>query len=380
MLRIAIIGGYGVFGGRLARVLSRMPEIELVIAGRRCEEAEAFAKTLMGPAKVEAAAVDIDLTLQDTLAALQPDLVVHCAGPFQKQDYRVARAAISVGAHYADLADGRTFVAGFNALDAQARAAGKAAFAGLSTTPALSTTAALSLAEKFASVRSVSVGVTPGNRAPRGQAVTEAILSYVGEKIPTRRNGRRVHVTAWGDLRRVHIEGLGARWLSTCDTPDLDAMAAHFPSAPDISFRAGLELSALHVPLWVLAQVRRARLLPNLAGAAPFLVGAAQLLEWAGTDRGGMYVELVGLGADGEALRACWTLVAEAGDGPFIPVLGVAALVKRLARGVIPESGARSAAGLIALDEYEAEFSAFAIKTNTEFEHGKNALQARSGR
>jgi len=40
--------------------------------------------------------------------------VIHCAGPFQSQDYRVALAAMAAGAHYLDLADGRQFVARFS--------------------------------------------------------------------------------------------------------------------------------------------------------------------------------------------------------------------------------------------------------------------------
>jgi saccharopine dehydrogenase-like NADP-dependent oxidoreductase len=60
------------------------------------------------------ATLDIDdPRFGDALRALGPALVIHCAGPFQNQDYRVALAALSCGAHYIDLADGREFVTGF---------------------------------------------------------------------------------------------------------------------------------------------------------------------------------------------------------------------------------------------------------------------------
>src|SRR4029077_14382185 len=47
------------------------------------------------------------------LARLAPELVIHCGGPVQVQDYRIAPGALEVGAHYLDLADGRQFVTRF---------------------------------------------------------------------------------------------------------------------------------------------------------------------------------------------------------------------------------------------------------------------------
>jgi saccharopine dehydrogenase-like NADP-dependent oxidoreductase len=62
------------------------------------------------------------------LASLAPDLVIHCAGPVQGQDYRVAFASMACGANYIDIADGRDLVAGFvNAVGPAAEAAGRIA-------------------------------------------------------------------------------------------------------------------------------------------------------------------------------------------------------------------------------------------------------------
>ena len=40
--RIVIVGGYGVFGGRLALLLSRNSSLTLVIAGRSIDKARRF--------------------------------------------------------------------------------------------------------------------------------------------------------------------------------------------------------------------------------------------------------------------------------------------------------------------------------------------------
>ena len=65
----------------------------------------------------EAADLDINTGLPEALAALKPDVVIHTSGPFQAQDYHVAKACIVQGCHYIDLADGRAFVDGITVLD-----------------------------------------------------------------------------------------------------------------------------------------------------------------------------------------------------------------------------------------------------------------------
>ena len=50
-----------------------------------------------------------------------PAVLINATGPYQRQDYRLARACIAAGVHYLDLADARDFVPGIAALDAEAR-------------------------------------------------------------------------------------------------------------------------------------------------------------------------------------------------------------------------------------------------------------------
>jgi saccharopine dehydrogenase-like NADP-dependent oxidoreductase len=130
-MRILVIGGYGNFGARICRRLASHSDAEVVATERR---ARALAQG------VRYARLDLDAeSFAADLRALQPELVIHCAGPFQGQDYRVARAAAAAGAHYLDLADGREFVTQFaRAVDPAMRAAGCLAVSGASTLPALS--------------------------------------------------------------------------------------------------------------------------------------------------------------------------------------------------------------------------------------------------
>lgn len=121
MISVLIIGGYGNFESYIARALASDPNISLLIAGRSLAKAEAFAASLVADNPASGCAVDINGDLEAQFSEISPDVVIHTTGPFQTQDYRVARAAIHSGAHYLDLADARQFVANVAELDESAR-------------------------------------------------------------------------------------------------------------------------------------------------------------------------------------------------------------------------------------------------------------------
>jgi hypothetical protein len=122
--------------------------------------------------------------LEDRLKALEVDALIHTSGPFQGQDYRVARACAQAGVHYVDLADGRDFVCGIDVLDPQAKAAGVLLLSGASSVPALSSAVVDALASGMARVSDIDIGISPGNRTDRGLSTVAAILSYCGKPLP----------------------------------------------------------------------------------------------------------------------------------------------------------------------------------------------------
>jgi saccharopine dehydrogenase-like NADP-dependent oxidoreductase len=170
-MRVVVIGGLGNFGARICRRLSLEQGFEVVATSRHA----AKASTLKN---LEFAALDIDHPgLSEQLRALAPDLVIHCAGPFQGQDYRVALAALGCGAHYIDIADGREFVAGFAAaVQAAAEAVGRLAITGASTLPALSSAVIDSMRGSEDTITSIEIFIAPGQQAPRGVATMAAVL------------------------------------------------------------------------------------------------------------------------------------------------------------------------------------------------------------
>lgn len=369
--RILVLGGYGQFGSRISAALARDPALHLIVAGRRIESAEQQVDRLRaGGASALLSAMAIDVShagFADTLAVLAPQLVIHTAGPFQGCRHEVAEAALAAGAHYIDLADGRDFVVGIDALDACARAAGRWVISGASSVPGLSAAVVEAHLHHFGVLQEVEAAISPGNRTDRGLATTRAILGYVGQPYPVLKDGRWRRVHGWQSLRRLRIEGVRPRWLARCEVPDLTVLPRRYPQLRGCDFRAGLELRRMHWGLWLASWTVRARLLRSLAPWAGRLLAISQRWIDAGSDTGLMAIELRGLDPAGKPLRVQWTLLAHAGDGPQVPATAAVVLARKLARGALPgEGGARACLDLFTLEEFLQALEGYAIETRVQ--------------
>lgn len=366
-MRVVLLGGYGNFGARIAMELARDRGLELILAGRNLAAASALAAQLRteGGAVLDAASLDVgDPTFAQRLTALAPDLVIHTCGPFQAQDYRVADAALNAGAHYLDLADAREFVAGIGALDARARACDRLVVAGASTVPGLSAAVIDHYRGEFAELREIDIGISPANRSPRGAATVAAILSYVGRPLHMWTNGQQRTVFGWQDLHRhAYPDPVGRRWLSNCDVPDLALFPTRYSGLRSLRFGAGLELSLLHIGLWLLSWPARVRLLPRLDRWAPAFKSVSEWFLRNGSDAGAMHVQMRGTGDDGKPLTVTWSLLAAIGHGIQVPATAAVVLTRKFARGELSARGALPCLDLFTLDEYLAALAAYDIRT-----------------
>lgn len=371
---VLVIGGAGAFGSRLVTGLIETTPFNVVIAGRDLRRAAAHAATV-AKARARATRIDTATVTAAELRATGAFVVVDAAGPFQGADYRLARAAIEARLHYVDLADARDFVAGFGVLDVVARAAGVVALTGASSTPALSHAVLDRLTAGWRRIDTVEIVISPGNRnSPRGLSVIRAILSYAGQKVRVFGGGKWSRQPGWGWPIRRDVPGLGKRWLSLCETPDLDLVPARFSPSKAAIFRAGLELAVMHWGLCVAGLLVRARLLRSLLPFARPFGWLAERLKNFGGDRGGMLVEVAGIDAAGAPSRAVWSLVAEAGDGPVIPTLPALAAVRALADGRLSQAGAGPCVGVLDLDAIERELVPYRISTQITVSAGDAAI------
>ncbi len=373
--RVLIVGATGAFGRRLAERLAATLACDLVLASRTMAKLDgliARLKSLYPDRKIEGAVLDKDTVSPDRLRALALNVVVDAAGPFQDAEPSLARAAIAAGAHYVDLADARAFVADFTKLDADAKAAGVLAVTGASSTPAVSNAVVDRLTQDWQRVDDIAIAISPGNRAQPGISVVEAILSYAGKPVRVWLNGAWQTRPGWGELICEDMPNIGKRWLSLCDTPDLDQLPARFPTARSAIFRAGVELGIFHLGLWLLSMAVRLQLIPSLKPFARLFHGIFEAFSGFGHERGGMTVKVSGLDARGRTARARWSLSAD-GDGPNVPIIPALALIRSLSREPRPEPGAKVCAGILDLAALEYELAPLKIRTRTDVLPGADA-------
>jgi len=359
--RVLVLGGYGNFGKRIVQALAAK-KLDIVVAGRNRQKAEAFAQAVSG--SVSGMGFDISTGLSDALENLKPVVVVNTCGPFQGADYSVVETCIKAGTNYIDLADGRDFVTGISALDEKAVAANVTVISGASTVPGLSSAVLDHFAGDFSSIEELKFGISPGQKAERGLATTKGILSYVGKPLKPFK-GAENPVYGWQGLYRQDYPTLGSRWMANCEIPDLDLLPRRY-GINKIRFSAGLELPALHLGLWALSWLVRAGLPLSLEKHAGALLATSNWFDRFGSADGGMHLVMEGIGHKGETLRKSWFIVAGSGDGPQIPTVPTIVLAAQMAQGKRLCPGAYPCVGHVSLEDYLAELEGFDISVFTE--------------
>ncbi|MCK5746948.1 DUF4166 domain-containing protein [Oricola sp.] len=364
-MKILIIGGYGVFGGRLAELLSDIDTLEILVGGRRSERAQEFCAAYRGAAVVRPLEMD-RARMAEILARERPDLVVDASGPFQHygaKPYVVVESCIDAGVNYLDFADSSEFVHGIAAFDGRARAAGVFVLSGVSSFPVL-TAAVLRRISQTMEIVSVTGGIAPSPYAGIGMNVMRAVLGYAGTPVKLFRNGAESEAMALVETMRFTVAVPGRLPLrntrfSLVDVPDLREIPPEHPALRDIWMGAGPVPEYLHRLLNLLASTRAAFGLPSCAPFAGLFHRVVNMMRY-GEHRGGMFVHAQGL-RDGEPAELTWNLVAEGDDGPYIPSMAIESLVRKLVDGERPADGARSAIRALELDDYERLFENRAI-------------------
>jgi hypothetical protein len=223
------------------------------------------------------------------------------------------------------------------------------------------------LAQGMAHIDTVTGGIAPSPHAGVGRNVIRAIASYAGRPVKLVRDGRKTVGYALIETKRYTIAPPGHLPLhpvrfSLVDVPDLQVLPDLWPSLRSVWLGAGPVPEIWHRALNALAWAVRLRLLPSLLPLAGLMYGTMNRLSF-GEHRGGMFVAVEGVGADGNRLDRSWHLLAEGEDGPLIPSMAAAAIIRRCLAEKIPQAGARAAATDLELADYEALFERRRIST-----------------
>jgi len=370
-MKILIVGGYGTFGGRLAQLLAPNAQLTLLIAGRSKDKAVEFVRQLESGARAVALVFDRDGNVQAQLSAAAPDLVIDATGPFQlygDDPYRVVKACIALAIDYMDFSDASDFVKEIAQFDAEAKAANIFMLSGVSSFPILTAAVTRHITQNFDSIKSITGGIAPSPHARVGLNVIKAITSYAGKPVKLMRNGSVGFGYGMIDNCRYVIKPSGVKPLpsirfSLVDVPDLQVLPELWPDVEQVWMGAGPVPEVLHRMLNAFAWLVRLKVLPSLVPFAPLFHGVLSVLRW-GDHRGGMFIEVEGLDAQGVKVTRSWHLIAEGEDGPFIPAMALVAVIHRCLNNRKPPHGARPGTQDLELEDYDRLFNERRITTS----------------
>ncbi|MBC8997254.1 saccharopine dehydrogenase NADP-binding domain-containing protein [Pseudomonas sp. N40(2020)] len=353
--RVMVVGGYGNFGSIVCRHLAVMPGVELLLSGRDAQKLQRKLDELnRQPGTVaEGWCGDaMGAEFSSVLRSLNIQLVVHTGGPFQGQSYAVAESCIAAGVNYCDLADCRTFVNAVGVLDASAKAAGVAILSGCSSVPTLSSAIIDQQRHRFARIDSIEHGISSSAKMP-GLSTIEGVLAYAGKPIKQLKDGKVHEVSGWQDLTLRKMPQLGTRLLANVDVPDMDIFDGRY-GAQTLRFKAGAGLKLGGIANALLAQALKTGLVRDHTVWAARLHRLGTRFERFGDGKSAMYIDVQGIGAEGQPLSMTAQLTALNDKGPEIPSCAAVALAAKMAQGYVPQPGARPCVGEVSVDEYLA--------------------------
>ena len=361
--RIVVLGGYGHFGARITRGLLSNLNIQVIVTGRDIIRAKkVFDSEIKNKADLEFSTLDITAdNFREKILSLNARLLIHTAGPFQAQDYFVARTCIEEGIDYIDLADGRDFVCNFSdQLDALAKKHQRIAITGASTLPALSSAVVDAFIGRFDALDEIQTVIAPAQRTPLGPATLQSVLSYCGRPFKWWQKGQWKSVVGWQTMQRVSFARLNWRLAAPCDVPDHALFVERYPGVQTVQFRAALELSVLQRALSLFSFIRSAGIALPLASASRLLIRLARLMDRFGSDAGGMFVILRGQKNE-HYYELRWDLTAPALHGPEIPCMAAVLLARKLANSNRMSAGSYACMGLLTLEDFFPEFLRWGI-------------------
>jgi Saccharopine dehydrogenase NADP binding domain len=364
--RVLILGASGQFGSRLCRRLVQVHGLHLFLGGRDRQKLEATSRQLLAAklgAKIDILAGKINGSgLLDLLRSRRVNLVVHLAGPFQGQDYAIARACLQAGVPYIDMADGREFVAKFSSLDSTAQSKGIPLITGASTVPGLSSAIIDGVIGHFSQLQTIDYGICAGVKSGLGLATLKAVLSYCGKPYRVLKDGRFVTIFGLGSPRHHDFPTpVSRRYVVDCDIPDHDLFPASYTALRQIDFGSCIDVPGLPRLLSLMSACVRKGWIEDWNFLSAIIQPCLKAVKFVGSPHSGFFMRLEGQDRRGNPKKMLFEIVARDGSGLEIPVTPVILLIKKMLRGDSLPAGAYPCMGLFSLAEFQQELSSYPI-------------------
>ncbi|HVX84314.1 MAG TPA: saccharopine dehydrogenase NADP-binding domain-containing protein [Phycisphaerae bacterium] len=330
--RVLVVGGSGFYGTYLVKDLLEHTRASITVVSRRpkavCPET----------GRVKLAVCDLKDLSRLTGLARGCDVVVHCAGPFQRLPLNPLRAALSAGRQYVDLAEDRIFAREVRELGQEAESAGVTVVSGASVCPGLEALFALGVRGRFDRVTSIRTIAAPDTRKHRGPAMFYTMLWGVGRGWDEPRGGEMRRVYGWTEPEWVEFpRPVGSRLTYlVLEMANLDVLPETF-GVGTVAFKAGTEHWWLNRMLQWSALLRARTGFPAWERMSIFVRGLSWLAGLVGKDEGGVIFEVGGI-RGGKAAVHRLALMAER-DGGFIPSALAAIVTEEILSGRLRKRG-----------------------------------------
>jgi Saccharopine dehydrogenase NADP binding domain len=364
--RVLILGASGQFGTRLSRRLVHLSQLHLFLGGRNEQKLKNLRDELhaiRSDANIHVVAGRIKAPdLLEWLSSHDINLVIHLAGPFQGQDYVIAKTCLQAGVPYIDMADGRKFVAKFSTLDAAAKEKRIALITGASTVPAISSAIVDALLENFSRLEAVDYGICAGAKSGLGPATLQAVLSYCGKPYRVLKNGEASTIFGLARVRHHDFPNpINRRHVVDCDIPDHDLFPARYATLRQMDFGSCLDVPGLARMLSLMSGCVRAGWIKDWNGLSRIVRPFMFATKFLGSSNSGFFMRLEGRDEEGRREKITFEILARGGSGLEIPVTPVILLVKKMLKGEPLSAGAYPCMGLLSLADIQHELSTYRI-------------------
>ncbi|CAN6330472.1 unnamed protein product [Urochloa humidicola] len=242
--RVLVLGGTGRVGWSTATALSKLrPDLNILIGGRNREKGKSLASKL--GKRSEFVQVDIhDVSMLEE-ALYGVDLVVHAAGPFQKEDKcTVLEAAISTKTPYVDVCDNMDYSWRAKGFHEQAKASGVPAIITAGICPGVSNVMAAELvhaarSKKACKPERLSYFYYIAGSGGVGPTTLASSFFLLGEDAIAYNKGEEIKLKPYSGVLNIDLgKGVGKKNVYLMNLPEVKS-AFKFLNVPTVSARFG---------------------------------------------------------------------------------------------------------------------------------------------
>lgn len=246
--RVLILGATGRVGGSTARALVKScPNLHLVLAGRNREKGAELAAELGTNTEFYQVSIDDVKALEAALDGV--DLVVHAAGPFQREEKcTVLEAAISSKTAYIDVCDDRSYSCLAKTFHEKAVAAQVPAITTAGIYPGVSNLMAAELVRLARTSSSKETSTEPerlrfsyftAGSGGAGPTILATSFLLLGEEVIAYRKGKEIRAKPYSGVLDIDFgKGVGKRSVYLLNLPEVGS-THEVLGVPTVSARFG---------------------------------------------------------------------------------------------------------------------------------------------